>query len=680
MRIRAITSGIVGLALLLALVACSQPAPSGVTSEELRSVVQEAVAQSQPPPAPAPAGPSAEEIRAMLQTAVEGAVPEGTSAEEISAMVEAAVEAAQQPALSPADIEKLLSTAVMESTADSPEPLSASEVQGIVTAAISAIPTPAPVVIPTPETIVVVATPEPMMMELTDSKFQRVSIALPPPDTQNNRIWSGPWGILVQHDPYGETLLGNESRTSASVPMLAKSWEVSNGFKTWSFGLQEGVQWDGGFGEFTSADVIHTRELLVREDSISTFKSPWKTASATADGDYGVTFNFDPPMIDGTRLFSRQGGDLIIHSKAQWDAAGGDASAYDDAVAGTGSYRFAERQVDQNVVYERVDGHWAGVNPDFQELEWVWAAEDFTRQALLLSGRVQGANLSRELRQGARASGMKIVSSNNQNNMTIGIFGGMYLNSGNEHYMGPEPFHDIRVREAANRAIDRDAILDEIFFGDANQVSIELMTPFNEGWSDRWVEEFDAKYGYDPDRARELIAEYEAEHGDIEITLNSTTFSGNEEMPVLTLILADFWEAIGITTEVQPLDSGEYNRQLQQHDMHNKFAISRNSPIRTVQEGLRVFFYSLNHAFQHDTMDAAYECLLNSVNAQERDDCARTAGNFIFDEYAAVPLFQITYDITVDPVYISEWQYPGVGSAHPTHVHNIRACLRDRCD
>ena len=120
----------------------------------------------------------------------------------------------------------------MESTADSPEPLSASEVQGIVTAAISAIPTPAPVVIPTPETIVVVATPEPMMMELTDSKFQRVSIALPPPDTQNNRIWSGPWGILVQHDPYGETLLGNESRTSASVPMLAKSWEVSNGFKT----------------------------------------------------------------------------------------------------------------------------------------------------------------------------------------------------------------------------------------------------------------------------------------------------------------------------------------------------------------------------------------------------------------------------------------------------------------
>ena len=47
---------------------------------------------------------------------------------------------------------------------------------------------------------------------------------------------------------------------------------------------------------------------------------------------------FDPPIIDGTRLFSRQGGDLIIHSEEQWEHdGGGKDTAYDGKVAGTGS-------------------------------------------------------------------------------------------------------------------------------------------------------------------------------------------------------------------------------------------------------------------------------------------------------------------------------------------------------
>ncbi len=170
-----------------------------------------------------------------------------------------------------------------------------------------------------------------------------------------------------------------------------------------------------------------------------------------------------------------------------------------------------------------------------------------------------------------------------------------------------------------------------------------------------------------------MISDYEKENGDIAITLNSVAWSGNEEMPTLTLILADYWEAIGIDTEVQPLDSGEYNRQLQKHEMSNKFAISRNSPIRTVQEGLRVFYYENNNAYQQDDMNVAYECLVASVDADERNKCAQDAGDIIFDHYASVPLFQKTYDLAIDPNYIKEWQYPGVGSAQPTHVQNIKS-------
>ena len=65
-------------------------------------------------------------------------------------MVEKAVMMAQEDAVSGEDIEKLVSSAVMEASEAQPEPLSAMEVEAIVAAAIAAIPTPEPVVIPTP--------------------------------------------------------------------------------------------------------------------------------------------------------------------------------------------------------------------------------------------------------------------------------------------------------------------------------------------------------------------------------------------------------------------------------------------------------------------------------------------------------------------------------------------------
>ena len=63
---RPIVSIIVAVILLFILASCSQPATGGVTSEELKSVVHEAVVAAQDQ-----ASPSAEEIRAIVKTEVE---------------------------------------------------------------------------------------------------------------------------------------------------------------------------------------------------------------------------------------------------------------------------------------------------------------------------------------------------------------------------------------------------------------------------------------------------------------------------------------------------------------------------------------------------------------------------------------------------------------------------------
>ena len=101
-----------------------------VTKEDLRSVVQEAMAESAPAPAPAPAGPSAEEMRALVSEAVAAAAPAALGPAEIGAMVEAAVSAFSADTVSGEDIERLVTNAVEEAVSQGPTPLSASRDRG----------------------------------------------------------------------------------------------------------------------------------------------------------------------------------------------------------------------------------------------------------------------------------------------------------------------------------------------------------------------------------------------------------------------------------------------------------------------------------------------------------------------------------------------------------------------
>jgi peptide/nickel transport system substrate-binding protein len=585
-------------------------------------------------------------------------------------------------------------TAVMEDTDEgpaatpAPTPTPAATTRAPDTRPQLATPTPLPV--PT-------ATTEPAPVAAVAAKLQRVRMANTVPLNESNRIWVGPWSNLVQNDPYGETLIENEKLSSEPIPSLATDWEVADDFGTWTFTLQKGVPWHFGFGEFTAADVAHTWELLVRENSNSNFKAIWLAARPEIHDDYSISFHFEKPQLTGGRLFSRLQGDLLIQSKAQWDAAGGAESAYDDLVAGTGSYQFGGRRLGESVWYEKIDGdHWAGENPDFQELEWVWASEQFTRLSQLLAGEVQGADLSREVQVDAKNGGMRVVSSNNENNQSYGFFGGTYLSTvdsdlnpwpdGHPYYTGEEPWHNPVVREAFNLAVDRQAIIDEVYFGNASPVYVPVYAPFTEGWNNRWVDEFDEKYGYNPEKARELLEGQGYADGDISIDLLSTVIPGNPEIPQLIEILSTMWEAIGIDTNIVDMEFGSWLAKVQAHDIHESFTILRNTPIRTTQEGLRIFWASAPDGFlfgwEDDVINEKYDCLERSLNVAEREQCAGDAGDYMFDDFLTLPLFQTTFDMTIDPAFISEWIYPGVGSAHPTHVHNIKACPvgTDRCE
>jgi peptide/nickel transport system substrate-binding protein len=112
---------------------------------------------------------------------------------------------------------------------------------------------------------------------------------------------------------------------------------------------------------------------------------------------------------------------------------------------------------------------------------------------------------------------------------------------------GAEPLKDVRVRQAINHAINVDALMEGILGGRGTRIAT-LMTPALPG--------FDASiqpYEYNPDRARELLAE--AGYADGFTVQFDTWSSGPAPQPVaLAEAAANDLAQVGITANVTPID------------------------------------------------------------------------------------------------------------------------------
>ncbi len=613
--------------------ATPQPAALPIDTAALTALVQEAIEEAATGAEPAV---SEQDLARLVEEAVTGAVASGASAAEIQALVEAAVAAAVAPGVTSEEIEALVSRAV-----------------------------PTAVVAPT-------AVPP-----AVSAKVTRLRVAFAPPTAETNRIWAGDWNILLQQDPYADTLMGNDPKTAASVPELAESWEVTNGFKTWTFKLREGIPFHDNWGEFTSADVVHTYELVTRDDSLATVKATWDSATLEPNSDHEISFHFDPGFIDGGRIFSRLSGDLVIHSKAQWDAQG--VEGYDDKPVGTGGYEYLDRSLGEFVRYQRVPDHWSE-SPDFEEFEWVWAPESVTRLTLLLTEAVHASEITRDLQPQVERADMRVIAAGGQSSMVFGVFGGLYLSTGNQYYQPPGPvWEDPLVREALNKAVDRDVILEEIYLGQAVPVIAAGLTPISEGWNPEWAERFDAEYAYDPDAARELLEQ--AGYGPdnpLKFDSMTTLLPGNPELPLIHEALQIMFADIGVEMTIQELDVGTWIDRFLNHDVHNTFWATRNAPIRAPQEFIRTFHASEEYggvAFhaEYDFLNEQYDILRNSVDPTVRAEAIRNVGSFIFDNYLTIPLFSLPNTMTVNPEIIADWPFPGVTAAQPSHVHLIKS-------
>jgi ABC-type transport system substrate-binding protein len=535
--------------------------------------------------------------------------------------------------------------------------------------------------------VISTATPEPTN---TPSAAQesgviggRLSVAVTPPVQELVRGWLGTTtSANAQVRPFADPLVHTDRFDGSLQPGLATSWELTKPDGTqWVFHLREGIEFSGGWGEFTAQDVPHSAALIIGEEAIATDTGLFRGLFGQNEAElrenilvvdnYTVEFNLLRPEASMDFVVSGQQGNLFMYSKAQWDAEG--EQGYIDRPAGNGPWEFESRQlgVGGNILYSRVADHWRQ-SPFWAEYEQVNMPEAATRLANLLTNQVQIAEVNRDLHPEAKDGGMIIIESELPSIQVAFVMGGIY--SPLSPFHDPtDPHLDIRVREAINRAINREEINATLFSGFGSPHPVWGFHPSLPGWNDRWSREFDEKYGFDPDRASELIKE--SGHEDYPLKLIITQLSGVPEMIPMAEAAFTYLTDIGIDVEAEEMEWARFRSDFYRPGKTHGTISPIRGTLRPAEVTLRFYNRSGPEGFQRivpdPKLDELYVEAITAVNPEVKANALREAGDIKFDQYAEVPIVWLPGQVGVNPNEIGEFIWPGNINTAITHMEYI---------
>lgn len=266
------------------------------------------------------------------------------------------------------------------------------------------------------------------------------------------------------------------------LPLLAESWELDG--TTWRFTLRENVQFHGG-EPLTSADVVASWERMMSERS--TLSVVPEGTQVTAVDERTVEISRD--VVDPT--IPVKAAEVLIVPEAYADLSD---NRVNEEMPGTGPYVFQSWEKGSSMSFSKFDDYWDPSRvddraPDAVELRF--NPETSVRFASLQAGEIDLAlNMTPDL---AVDESLQVIAGPVSEILTV------ELNT--KH----GPLTDQRLREAVNYAIDRQAIIDQIYQGYAEPANAQMVGSGVFGHNHE-LEDFP----YDPDRARQLLEEADA--------------------------------------------------------------------------------------------------------------------------------------------------------------------------
>jgi peptide/nickel transport system substrate-binding protein len=285
-------------------------------------------------------------------------------------------------------------------------------------------------------------------------------------------------------------------------PALATSWEdVSPTVRR--FHLRKGVKFHDG-SSFTADDVLAS---LTR---VSDPKSPLRGNLPAYQGaekiddytvDIKVTENYPLILNDLTNIFIFDKEWLVANNALAPTDVGSGIEGYATTHAnGTGPFKIVSRKPDVETVFEVNKDWWDKPRHNIDKIVFTPIASPATAVAALLSGQIDYMEKAplQDIPRLKGAEGIQVLTSNELRTV-------FFLFNRTEKLIASgekNPFNDIKVREALNRAINIDVLQKKVMRGLSRNTG-SMVAPAIPGY----VPELDERTAYDPEKAKALLAE-----------------------------------------------------------------------------------------------------------------------------------------------------------------------------
>jgi peptide/nickel transport system substrate-binding protein len=296
-------------------------------------------------------------------------------------------------------------------------------------------------------------------------------------DGYNVQLFQAVYDTLVLEEPDG-----------SYSGYLAESWEYDETETELTLHLADGVAFDDG----TPLDAAAVKaNLEATRDGTSAYASSIASIEEVeAVDDTTAVIHLAHPDLGLIRALSQPAGAIANPAKI----GTGELTTTPD---GTGPYTLntTDSVTGSSLVFEKRDDYWnTDLHVPYSTLTFLSLADDTARLNAVQSGQIDATFLTPASLPQAETAGLTITP------YTAPGLASLFIWDRDGQVI--PALGDVRVRQALNHAIDKDALLASARDG-LGEVTGQL---WREGW-EGYDADLDDAYDYDPERARELLAE-----------------------------------------------------------------------------------------------------------------------------------------------------------------------------
>lgn len=295
------------------------------------------------------------------------------------------------------------------------------------------------------------ATAAPKRIGATPKKGGKITFAL-----EQDPVHIAPFGAILTSNHWGkepmyESLIEWDAKLNQR-PALAQSWKVVDP-RTIDFTLKRGVRFHNG-KEVTAADVKYSVEGWLNPPlpgAATTVNQVPSIESAEVRSKYVIRIRLKKPdaRLFGFLAWTRYSA-IVPEGMYQQLNAGREG-------IGTGPFRLVSFTPGQGVEYQAYTNYRKKGLPYLSQLSLPTMPDEQARIAALRAGAIDGATLS--------ADGARTFQGNSNFTVLRGLTAAFRELQMTQKAGEDKPWHDVRVRQAVNFAINRQQIIDRVYNG-----------------------------------------------------------------------------------------------------------------------------------------------------------------------------------------------------------------------